>query len=270
MPSQAWEHLQTVVMQVHNRHVREEFDDLADDDDISTPRSSLRTACKMLDSDTAEMTLVRYFLFYFDIRKAKDLQGDYYGIPITSFQEIRKFKPQIRLYFQEDFNDVEPGYAPVTGEITFRLMDSSIETLTESQAERLANKVKTAFGSGNRFVWKKGKIMCSYTDRERGYQLQLLCRSKAEGRRLIEQVLDIQNDTPDWKFLNVSENEEPTASFPTIPPHKTIIGKSRRLPRARPMADVRFQHAVLHLWGLPNPIVLVDYSRTYHHPLVSA
>ena len=269
MPSQAWEHLQTVVMQVHNRLVREEFNDLEDDDDISTPRSSLRTACKMLDTDSATMTLIRYFLYYFDLRKAQDLQTPVYGIPIPSFQEARKFRPQIQLYFQEDHNDVDVGYAPVTGEISFRLMDESTETISESNVNTFAQRVRSNFCTGSGFVWKKGKVMCSYTDRARGYQTAMLCRTKTEGRRVVEQVLNIQSHSPDWKFMNVAENEEASVRYPTVPGNHTILGRSRKRPRQRPIADVRFQYALLHLHGLPHPIVLVDRSGIFQNPTVA-
>ncbi|WNZ28179.1 hypothetical protein HJG54_35285 (plasmid) [Leptolyngbya sp. NK1-12] len=269
MVASPWEHLQSVLMRTQNPIVREEFRDIVDDDDISIPRGSLKVACLLQDNDSATQTMLRLMLFYIILRKAQDLQVPIYGIPVPSFQEARKFRPQIQLYFQEDFNDVEPGYSPVTGEISFRLMNENGETLNETEARQYANRVRTAFAAGAGFVWRKGKLMCSYTDRARGYQLQLLCRDKAEGKRVIEQVLDIQNHAPDWKYLNVSENDQPTARFPTLPPTDFIYGKNRRLPRQRPIADVRFQYAVLHIHGVNPPIVLVDRSGIFRNPLAT-
>lgn len=268
-----WEHLQDVLMQSYNRVVREEFSDLGnsdDDDDISTPRNSLKTACKIVENDSIPQALMRMLLFYFVLRKAQDLQTPVYGIPLPSYQEARKFRPQIQLYFQEDAQDIEEGYAPVTGEITFRLMNESSETLTESEVSAYANRVKNAFASGGGFRWAKGKLMCSYTDNPNGYKLQLLCRNKTEARRVVEQVLDIQQHAPNFKYLNVSENEEPAARYPTIPPNQLILGRARREPRARPIADVRFQYALLHIHGLPHPIVLVDRTGVFRQPLVDS
>lgn len=268
-----WEHLQTVILQSYNRIVREEFSDLGDDswdDDITVPRGSLRVACTVKDADSAPMVAIRMLLFYFTLRKASDLQVPVYGIPVNSYQESWRFKPQIQLYFQEDQADVDEGFAPVTGEIGFRLANETNESLTMAETHALANKVKTAFSSGNGFVWRKGRIMCTYTDRDRGYKLQILARDKTEGKRVIEQILDIQSHTPDWEFMNVIENEEPAEKFPIIPPTRSILGKSRRLPRKRPIADVRFRHALLHVWGLPNPIVLVDRLGIYRDALVDS
>lgn len=255
-----WEHLQSVLLQVHNKLVREEFNDLEDHDDITTPRGSLRYACMLKDDDSTLETLLKYMLFYFDLRKATDLAPALYGIPVTSFQEARRFKPQIQLYFQEDIQDVEAGYSPVTGEISFRLMRETEETLTHADLEGYARKIRTAFSSGSGFIWKKGRTMCAYTERNKGYQLQLLCRSETEGRRVIEQVMDIQDHTPNWKFLTIAENAEPAERFPPSPAHQNILGRSERMPRSRPVADVRFIHATAHIYGLVKPVVLVDRS----------
>jgi len=91
----------------------------------------------------------------------------------------------------------------------------------------------------------------------------LLVRDQAEGRRIVEQVLDIQSHTPDWQYGNYKENLEPTQAFPTNPPNKTIVGKSRKQYRRRPLVTVRFRNAQLHVQGLPNPIVLYDKSGFY-------
>lgn len=267
-----FEHLQDVFRMVYNRQVREEFRDLGDENwepHITTPRASLRVACTMSDNDNLGMMFMRVWLFYVLLKKASDFHPGIYGIPIPSYQEARRFKPQIQLYFQEDYGDIEPGYAPVTAEISFRLMNETNETMIEAEARLLANKIKTLFASGSGFRWKKGKVQCTYTDKEKGYALRVLAWSKSEGRRVIGQVLDIQNDSPDWKKMNVSENEEATSAYPTIPRNEFIFGKTRRLPRQRPVADVRFQYALLHVHGMPHPIVLVDRSRIFREQLAS-
>lgn len=270
-----WEHLQDTWRRVHNRRVREHFSDLAgvDDDwdaEIESPRGSLRVACTMLDSDSASMVNLRTLLFWLVLGQASALQTPIYGIPIPSYQEARKFRPQIQLYFQEDVNNIDEGYSPVTGEITFRLMSQSPETLTEAELQNYANRIRSGFATGAGFQWQKGKVMCTYTDNSKGYKLQLLCRNKSEARRIIEQVLDIQNHTPDWKLLNVSENEEPASRYPTIPPNQRILNKTRRSPRQRPTATVRFKYASMHIHGLPLPIVLVDRSGIFRNPIIRA
>lgn len=266
------EHLQDLLKVTINREVRDWFGDVGSDDwdpDLSTARGSLRVGCTHLEGDSMDMSLMRLMLFYMVCRKGADLQGAVYGIPIGTFQSQRKYRPQITLYFLEDPQDVDENFPPVTGEISFRLMAEDENSLTMAEANSYANRVRTAFGSGNGFVWRKGKTMASYTDWNRGYQLQLLVRDEAEAKRVIEQVLDVQQHTPDWKFLNIGKNEEPSQAFPTLPPNQVILGKSRRLPRKRPIADVRFQYASLDVWGIPTPIILVDRSGRFSNPLAS-
>lgn len=268
-----WEHLQNALMQTYNRVVRAEFSDTGDenwDPTITTPRASLRVACTIKDSDSALMVHLRMSLFYMVLRKASDLQLPVYGIPVDEYHAAVTFRPQIQLYFQEDSDDVEPGYAPVTGEIGFRLMNETSESVTQANVNNWANKIKTNFATGANFTWRKGRLKCAYYDREKGYRLQLLVTTEAEGKRVIEQVLDIQNHAPDWEYLSVVETRESSSRFPTIPPTKTIVGKPRRMPRRRPVATVKFRHALLFVYGLPQPIVLVDTSMRYRDAVLSA
>jgi hypothetical protein len=265
------EHLQDLCRRTINQEVREWFKDLGTDQwdpDISVPRGSLRVACTHQENDTLPITVLRSILFYMVCKKAADLQQPIYGIPIGTYQELRKFKPQVMLYFLEDAADVDAEFAPVTAEVSFRLMNETEESLSMADLTTLGNKIKTAFATGSGFVWRKGKVQASYSDPPRGYHLRLLCRDEAEAKRVIEQVLDIQSHTPDWQFLNVSKNEQPTDAYPTLPDRKTILGKSRRMPRKRPIANVRFQYAVLNVWGIPNPICLVDRSGHFANPIV--
>jgi len=255
------EHLQSVILRWINREVRDYFIDLGGDEwdpDITTPRGSLRTACTHLDSDSIIMTQLRWQLF--ERIRLQRFQVPYYGIPVTSFHEQRKFRPQIQLYFQEDLEDTIDDYAPVTGSISFRLMDHTESTLNPTVSQTLANRIENRFSDGGGYVWRKGKEMHSYTDWGRGYQLQLLTRTENDARQLIDRVLHIQSDTPDWSKLNSNQNAEPATAYPTIPETDIIYGKSRRRPRKRPIADVRFQYAVMNIHGLVNPVPLVDRS----------
>ena len=268
-PASPVEHLQSTLRKYYNREVREWFDDVdVDDLDINVPRQSLALSCKHQDADSFIITISRQLFF-------ESLRGRYAiaqrGIGETQFKQTvrRNTHPKITLYFMEDLSDVADGYDPVDGQISIRMMDYDQSTITEAIARTHATRIKTAFSAGSGFVWKKGKIMCSYTDWEKGYQLQLLCRTEAEGRRVVEQMLDIQNDSPDWSRLNITENAEPTQSYPTIPDLDRAYGKNRRQPRRRPIADVRFKTALLHVLGVPEPIILVDRSGIYPTALVS-
>ncbi|MBE9137665.1 hypothetical protein IQ254_10635 [Nodosilinea sp. LEGE 07088] len=264
------EHLQDAIRRWMNREIRDYFSDLGGeewDEDITTPRASLRVACTHKDADSLLMTSLRWDLF--ERVRLQRLQIPITGIPAGDTHETRKFRPQIFLYFQEDLADVEPGYDPITGRITFRLMQYSYDQITPAIAQTLAQRVKVNFAVGAGYIWRKGKVMVSYTDKNKGYQLQLLCRSEAAGIQLINQVLDINNDAPDLSKCNVSENQLEAVAYPVIPPNDYIYGDTRRLPRRRPVGDVRFQYALLHVWGLTQPIALVDRTGLWPSALAA-
>ena len=63
-PGNEWEFLQSVLMRLYNRVVRDDFRDGIPDDTISTPESALRYACLIKDNDTAPMALCRMFLYF--------------------------------------------------------------------------------------------------------------------------------------------------------------------------------------------------------------
>jgi hypothetical protein len=269
-----WEQLQDVLQWTHNRRVMQEFRDITPNDEewevnLNTPRSRLRWAVTIRENDSALICSLRLFLFYVIMGQAAAMQTPIYGIPVPGYQESRVFQPQIELYFLEDYNDVDTGYSPVSGSIRFRVQNWQNETITEPIVNQLALKVRSSFATGSGFVWRKGRTMATYTDRKKGYKMQLLVRNESEARRIVEQVLDIQTDSPDWENLNISANQAEAARYPIIPPNERILNRTRRGIRKRPIADVRFIAAFLHLHGLPNPIVLVDRSGRHRNPIVT-
>jgi len=258
-------HLQNVARETYNDLVREWFQDLGGADwneNTDTPRASIRVACTHKRSDSAIMTQLRIALF--NLVKEREALA-IAGLPLDEIQATRKYKPQIFCYFQEDQRDVEAGFSPVTGSISFRIMNN--DNITPAAAANLARDIKAALALGGGFVWRKGRAMVTYNESDRGYGLQILCRDKAGGRDVVSKILSIQNHTPNWERANYKENEAPGEAFPTMPPRELIYGENRRLPRRRPVADVRFQYAVLHLWGLPNPVCLVDRAGVWPAPL---
>lgn len=265
-----WEHLQSTVMSVYNKIVRAEFSDTEDDDGINTPRSSLKVACLSKDEDSAPMLAIRMLFFYMTCRKAQDLQQPVYGIPTGTFDEVRRYKPQITLHFAEAYEDVDTtdGYKPIYGEISFRLMNETSQSLTESELRTYGNKIKSEFGAGNGYVWRKGKSLLTYTDTPNGYGLQIACRSESEGRSIAQKVLNIANKPFNAEKANYKQNLDPAGAYPTNPGSQTILGSSRKKPRQRPVADCRFRYATAKIWGLSNPVVLYDKTLRYRNALV--
>lgn len=254
-----WEHLQDQVMRQHNKLVRAYFS-RQPDNDISTPKRSLKHACMIQESDTTAMVQMRMWLFEVTVGHASSLHPPIYGMPVYEVQTSWKFRPQIKLHFQEKSSDVEQGYWPLTGEISMRLMDEKSEDMSRTKAERYATKIKQLFATPL-FEWKKGWVKCLYKDLERGYDFRLLVVSKAEGKRIVEQALDIQGHSPKWDLFSSQENESPASAYPNNPGNWRLYGKIRKKPRKRGRGTVRFRSAELHIWGLAEPLTLVDATR---------
>ncbi len=266
------EHFLKVLISTHNPQVKEFFSDVGSDGispDINTSRSSLRTACLMDKDKPLVENLFKYLFYHFTVRRGEEIFEPMYGLPIGTFHETRKFKPQVKLFFKEDLDTVEKTYSRVEAEITFRLMDETGETLTDKKIERLAREIKKEFATGKGFKFKKGKKLYSYNDPERGYKLQLYCYDEPEAMKVVERVLSIQSHSPEWEKFNESKNKNEKKAYPTIPPQKKIIGKKRRMPRKRPTATVRFQYATIDVWGLNKPIALVDRVGRFLDPIES-
>lgn len=190
--------------------------------------------------------------------------GNMYCIPTTTFQDQFKFAPQVKLVFYEYIKE-DGRKRKFDAEITFKLTNETEKTITETKAKALAEKIKTRFVTGSTFVMHKGKLIVTYLDKKKGYDFRLRVISEQEARRIIEQVMDIQNHSPEWERLVVHESK---ASFPEITDREMIYGELRRLPRRRPVRNVPFKYAELHVWGIPYAISLIDTTGYRAVPLV--
>lgn len=267
------EHFQSVARNYLNREILQDFHDLGDETwqpHIGTSRASMRVALTHKDDDSLLLTHGRMMLYYMTYRKAQDLQAPIYQTPYIYDNISRKFKPQITLYFRENYTNENQGQHLVQGELSFRLIHKDSETITESDINHYAHKINTLFGANSGFIWHKGKICCSYIDKDKGYQSHILCRDKSEGRRVIEQLLDVQGHTPDWKYMYVSENEEPGERYPNKPSTVKILNKIEKKPTFRPIAAVTFKRAYILIWGKGKPITLVDKTGKYQTAVIKA
>lgn len=265
-----WEHLQDTWRRVHNKRVKEHFSDLAGiddpwDEEIDSPRGSLRVACTMRDEDTAAMTNMRILLFWLVLGQATALHPPLYTLPTDRYQQQVKFAPQVTLYFKEDLSDVEDGYAPIDAEISFRLMNETYDTISRAELTTVATKLRTEFATGSGYRWRKGRTKLNYRDADRGYLLSINAYSESEGREVINKVLDIQGHSIDLDKLSIQQLAE---TPPIVPPTRSILGKSRRLPRRRPVGYVRFIYAEAHVWSIPEGICLLDRSGRRKNPVL--
>lgn len=188
----------------------------------------------------------------------------------------RKQKPKVTLYFLEDSNfnkkaapnKISEGRRRQEGIIRFRLMNETTQSFSKANGITLGNKIKEIFGSNGGFVWNKGKTMYSYADWDKGYQFQLLCKTKTEAKRIITAVHSLQNHTPDWKNFNTIENDEELIKYPENPGTHIVMGETMAIPKERPIVDVRFQYAYVTLDGVKEPITLYDHKNKRPKTLV--
>ncbi|MUL39345.1 hypothetical protein [Gloeocapsopsis dulcis] len=194
-----------------------------------------------------------------------NLDRGLYTIPVTTFQDHYTFAPQIKLAFYQLRNETRDGLPRVHGEICYRVVGETEETFTPTNARVRAERIRNLFTQPDLFVWQKGKDIASYRDRKNGWDFKLYVKNEAEARKIITQVMAIENKVPDWSNLRISVSR---ASYPEITAQKRIYGEQRRLPRRRPLEDIKFRYAELHLWGIAKPIALVDTLGTREEPLI--
>ncbi|PIG90818.1 hypothetical protein CSQ79_24535 [Gloeocapsopsis sp. IPPAS B-1203] len=193
----------------------------------------------------------------YQLLQGKDV-GSIYGYPSEQIQARRRFKPRIFLYFEQRNTLNAANFKPKRGEISFRIMDEEYSTITNGELTRLATNIKTQFGANGGYEWNKGKTMYAYTDWDKGYQFQMLCRSSTQARELVTKVLAIQNHSPEWGKLAKSEAEDETAAYPDIPGQHRVLGEMVDKPQRRPRVEVCFTYAYAEIWGKPNPVILYD------------
>lgn len=254
MPTNDWEQLQSVYLRIQNRIVREDFSGVIADDDIVTPEGALRYACMLKDNDTADMTLLRLWLFYIVREHAKRLQAPMYAYPVDDYQEVRTFRPQILLEFWELQAEARRNNRDIVRRrASFRLMNETSSTVTESQISAIGNRIRTAFPTSYRF--KTGRFKCSYRDVSNGIELIAQPYSQAEGKEFIGKVLQAANIPPDWDRFTVSQY--PSRNFNTQQ-YQTILGKSVKLKKRRPIANTYLRRATLHLHGRTESVILYE------------
>jgi hypothetical protein len=260
-----FEFLQDIMRKWQNRIVREEFNDLGGEDwepEINISRGALRHACTHKDTDTAEMMQMRNELFYIIYGKAKQLQPPIYGIPIETYQESNEFKPQVELFFAQDSDAAPEDRSVIRSQIQFRLMNETEKTILPSEAERLARAIKRELANTHpSYTFSKGKHICFYRDKDRGYNLQIYAMTPEEGEQVIRKVLSIQEHPFEDDFLRVSTPKRNSINNPSGT--HLVYGKQRKKARWRPTGNVRFRWASLKIWGEPRDVILVDTTGSF-------
>lgn len=198
-------------------------------------------------------------LLRYELKKIKSGEGD------GGKERIKRSgHPEVKLFFFQKRAESTPGYTPLKGEISFDLMNfvdsvalaknSSSQLIKEPDIKKLSAQIRAVFTAI--FKWERGKKMVVYHDWQRGYSLQIFCKTEAEGVRIVKQILRIQGHELRSEFLKINEpigNPKPT--MPAVK-EEEVLGKKRKHKRYRPEGTVFYSHATLHLPSYGQKIAL--------------
>lgn len=265
-PSKEWTFVRSWLRRVYNKRVHEYFKDLAQDEDpdITTGRSASKAACLIGANDSQNIALIKMNNFNFLVQ-TRDVVP-MYAIPCSDYHDTVEFKPQVTLvFFERELDAVNNDRDPLSGEISFRVMNETGESLSQTEVDRLAREIKNSFGLPTPYRYKKGPIKMSYIDQSMGYRFILFLDDRNDAKEIITKVMALRGNTPNWKKLKHSNyEEEPDAT----PERLRILGKTYKKPTRGKRTYVYFRRAELKIWGLPEDIMLVNSASYLRGPAI--
>lgn len=265
MPDRSWA-LQRKLMRAPNIGFNAEVYRYFRDVDDSTPgKLALRNSLLIQanDSRTSAKFKVDYFREF--VQKVHSRVA-IIGVPKQMFDDGFEpaYKPIVTLYFQQDRDAVTPGFAPITAEISFRLMQETQDSLTKPKKEVLAKTLKNELALRQGYTFNKGKYIAHYQDRSKGYHLQIYVASRAEGEQVVKKILSLQDHTYNNKKFRLTDPDRDSVNNPG---KIVVAGETYTEPRWRPTGTVRFQWAYLLFQANPDPVYLVDRTLTRPSPI---
>ena len=186
-----------------------------------------------------------------------------------------KGQPRITLEFVQDPDKVGINLngnlmPPVTGTITFRIMDktddpkSSLDKISKNDLQNYAKRISEEFGANGGYVWEKGNSVFSYRNREQGFEGWYLVKNKSSGINLVQKLLAVIGKPVVPTCMKFSETENALEAYPEIPEKAIVLGEEVQLARERPVVDVRFREASIYLPRSRKDIPLVFFSNVVY------
>lgn len=251
----------------YNTEVYNYFKDNAIDDlPNKQNKQKIRDFC-LIGAKDSKLTADYKIRYFREQVQRTHLKPAIYGVPTHVVKEDKTVYPEVKLFFRQDYGSVVPNRSPVEAECSFRLLGSTWDTITESEIESLANKIKNQLSSGGKGItFPKGKHIVSYTDKKYGYYLQFYTINLEEGIEMIKKVLAIQNHPYDDDKPKIHTPKRNSENNPigTV----KVLGKPKAKHRWRPTATVRFCWATMDFQELDVPIRLIDTTGTWLDALV--
>lgn len=249
--SDEWEFTRSFLRKTYNREVNEYFADIDPEyvGDNATGRTAAKRSCLILPNESQNRAMLKMLTFRYVIQQVH-LRPAVFGLPVTTFQENVRYLPQIIIHYRErsDIARANNRY-PLRARYAVRYRGDVSDA---ADLSRLETRIKQIFDTPTHH-FDKGRYKFSYRDKEKGYELIVTAASESDAKSVIENLLDINTDTPDWDNLTKSEYTE------TQPLHGDTLrvgGELYRKPTARPSGKVYFQTAELSVWGMPKNKIL--------------
>src|SRR6476646_4415654 len=256
-----FEHLQSTYRLEYNKRIDRYFKDVEGNGDLSTPRASLKLACRIVDNDNDAMMAMRRSLFFDVLGASKKGLAVVYGDKWDVAPPVAGH-PLLFVVFTQDESSVVPGEQPLIKEKSVRLMKYAVESghlkppITKEIMHDIAVEIKSLFISANRGItYTCGNKSASYTDPDNGFAKgnYMLVNSKADATEIYSKLCNAI-DVPylgDSHVL-VNDPDKPSTTSATAG-HRTVLGKQVQNKRFRPVGVLRFRYAYIGLGTIVPP-----------------
>lgn len=197
-----------------------------------------------------------------------DRLNELYLLPPSEIVNINLGKkPKLKLYFVEVNYSTDLERDIADGQIAgIRLVEFDATSISRANAVALGEKIRDTF---NGFIWQKGKHNLSYSDPEKGYNIQILCDTKDGGLEVLSKVLSLRDHEVENKRVYFKENNAPDEAFPDNKEEVQRLGRTIKKRVQRPICTVKLRAAFLYVDGIIKPEVLYDNSGYYPKPYVT-
>ncbi|NEN90634.1 MAG: hypothetical protein F6K48_17650 [Okeania sp. SIO3H1] len=212
---------------------------------------------KMFSGSDAE--IIQQIVSY----EEKSVEAGEVGRSFVSYPKV-KGQPIIKIHFEEKPEDVEPGFEPVRGRISFRIVtksdhpESPLPKLTWSDLRTYAAKIWQEFGGPVPFHYRKGRESASYKDKLNGIESWQTVFSDSDAIELYQRLCAVAGVNFKLKYFNGGKNGAPSEAYPAIPKDIIVLGQTIKSKRHRPVATVWFDYASIKLPLLKGDINLVN------------
>jgi hypothetical protein len=132
---------------------------------------------------------------------------------------------------------------------SLKLIKHNAATYDDAKIAELARLIRTKF---NTMTLLLGKKSYSYCNPRQGVKLkQMYLKDESEARKLVEQILDINGESPDWTLLREHSSVVPDIAYSETPGRTIVAGTTVKLPQRRPYGTVNFSYALVKFPGVP-------------------